>query len=89
MLQEFHQGNWRIGALQNRTITDMQNKMYRYLVVLTIASTIGLEAWLTLFNNFAVEAVDLEGNHIGTIQSIREIPGFLTFLVVFVLLLLK
>jgi len=66
-----------------------QNKMYRYLIVLTISSTLGLEAWLTLFNNFAVEAVGLEGSHIGIIQSIREIPGFLTFLVVFVLLLLK
>ena len=63
--------------------------MYRYLVLLTISSTLGLEAWLILFNNFAVEAVGLEGNHIGIIQSIREIPGFLTFLVVFVLLFLK
>jgi len=66
-----------------------QNKMYRYLVVLTIASTIGLESWLTLFNNFAVEAVALEGNQIGLIQSVREIPGFLALLVVFVLLVLK
>jgi hypothetical protein len=66
-----------------------QKKMYRYLVLLTISSTLGLEAWLTLFNNFAVEVVGLEGNHIGIIQSIREIPGFLTFLVVFVLLLFK
>jgi MFS family permease len=66
-----------------------QNKMYRYLVVLSIASTIGLESWLTLFNNFAVEAVALEGNQIGLIQSVREIPGFLALLVVFVLLVLK
>ena len=63
--------------------------MYRFLVLLTISSTLGLEAWLILFNNFAVEAVGLEGSHIGIIQSIREIPGFLTFLVVFVLLVIK
>ena len=63
--------------------------MYCYLVLLTISSTLGLEAWLTLFNNFAVEVVGLEGNHIGIIQSIREIPGILTFLVVFVFILLK
>jgi len=67
----------------------MQNKMYRYLVVLTIASTIGLESWLTLFNNFAVEVVALEGNQIGLIQSVREIPGFLALLVVFALLVFK
>ncbi|MDM8554988.1 MFS transporter [Desulfococcaceae bacterium HSG7] len=70
-------------------ISVKQNQMYRYLVLLTISSTLGLEAWLTLFNNFAVEAVGLEGNHIGVIQSIREIPGFLTFLVVFILLHVK
>ena len=70
-------------------ISKKSNIMYRYLAVLTICSTLGLEAWLTLFNNFAVEAVGLEGNHIGIIQSIREIPGFLTFLVVFVLLIIK
>ena len=70
-------------------ISVKQNKMYRYLVLLTISSTLGIEAWLTLFNNFAVESVGLEGNHIGVIQSIREIPGFLTFLIVFILLYLK
>jgi len=68
---------------------NLQNKMYCYLVVLTIASTIGLESWLTLFNNFAVEVVALEGNQVGLIQSIREIPGFLAFLVVYVLLIIK
>jgi hypothetical protein len=66
-----------------------QNKMYLYLVVLTIASTMGLESWLTLFNNFAVEVVSLEGNQIGLIQSVREIPGFLAVLIVFVLLVIK
>jgi len=63
--------------------------MYRYLVLLTISSTLGLETWLILFNNFAVDAVGLEGNHIGIIQSIREIPGFLTFLGIFVLMLIR
>ena len=63
--------------------------MYRFLMVLTIGSTIGLQAWRTLFNNFAVEIAHLEGSHIGAIQSVREIPGFLTFLVIFVILLIK
>jgi hypothetical protein len=70
-------------------ISIKQNKMYRYLVLLTISSTLGLEAWLILFNNFAVEAVGLEGKHIGIIQSIREIPGFLTFLSIFILMLFR
>jgi len=69
--------------------THLQDKMYYFLVVLTIASTMGLESWLTLFNNFAVEVIALEGNQVGLIQSIREIPGFLAFLIVYVLLVIK
>jgi len=63
--------------------------MYRFLVVLTIASSLGLESWLTLFNNFAVEVVALEGLQVGFIQSVREIPGFLAFLVIYLLLVVK
>ncbi|MDJ0831836.1 MAG: MFS transporter [Desulfobacterales bacterium] len=65
------------------------NPMYQFLSVLTIASTVGLQGWLILFNNFAVEMAHLDGHHIGVIQSIREIPGFLTFLVIFVILLVR
>jgi hypothetical protein len=63
--------------------------MYRFLMVLTISSTIGLQAWRTLFDNFAVKVVGLDGNHIGMIQSVREIPGFLVLLTIFVIMLIK
>lgn len=66
-----------------------KNPMYLFLAVLTIASTIGLQAWITLFNNFAVEVAGLEGDSIGIIQSVREIPGFLALLAVFVILFIK
>src|SRR5210317_76184 len=66
-----------------------QNLMYRYLMVLTISSTIGLQAWRTLFDNFAVRVVGLNGDHVGIIQSVREIPGFLALLAVFVIMLIK
>ena len=59
--------------------------MYRYLMVLTIASTLGLQTWTTLFNNFASDVARLNGAHVGIIQSVREIPGLLTLLVVFVI----
>ena len=62
--------------------------MYRYLIMLTIASTVGLQAWATLFNNFAVEVAGLEGKHVGIIQSVREIPGFLALLAIYVMLII-
>jgi hypothetical protein len=65
------------------------NPMYRYLLVLTIASTVGLQAWRTLFNNFAVDVGHLNGENIGMIQAVREIPGFLALLAVFVIMIIK
>ncbi len=66
-----------------------KNPMYLYLIVLAVCSTMGLQAWRTLFNNFAVEAAGLNGQHVGMIQSVREIPGFLAFLAVYVIMLIK
>ena len=66
-----------------------KDPMFRFLALLSIAATVGLQAWRTLFNNFAVEIVHLEGNHIGIIQSVREIPGFLALLVIYIILIVK
>ena len=63
--------------------------MFRYLIVLTVCSTAGLQCWRTLFDNFAVHEAGLSGHHIGMLQSIREIPGFLALLVTYVLLIIK
>lgn len=66
-----------------------RSPMYRYLIVMTAASTMGLQAWRTLFDNFAVRVAGLDGAQVGMIQSVREIPGLMTFLVVFVLLRMR
>ena len=63
--------------------------MYRYLLVLTVASAFGLQGWRTLFNNFAVEVAGLDGSQVGIIQSVREIPGFLALLAVYFLLIMR
>jgi len=63
--------------------------MLRFLLVLTVASTMGLQAWQLLFNNFAVDVVGLDGSQVGVVQSLREIPGFLALLVVFALMLVR
>ena len=66
-----------------------RDPMYRFLMVLTVSSTMGLQAWRTLFDNFSVNVVGIDGNQMGVIQSFREVPGFLALLVVFVMLLMK
>lgn len=70
-------------------VTEEQKPMLRYLGVLTIASVVGLQTWMILFNNFAVEVVSLDGQKVGTVQSIREIPGFLAMFAVYVMLVIR
>jgi len=67
---------WRLCIYDNRFVMNKTNHkpMLRFLMVLTICSTIGLQAWLTLFNNFAADQVGLTGREVGVIQSVREIP---------------
>jgi len=78
-----------LGKLDPGSIVSEQRPMLRFLVVLTAASSIGLQGSSILFNNFATEMVHLNGSQIGIIQSIREIPGLLTLLLVFVLLFVR
>lgn len=62
-------------------------KMLLYL--LAAASPIAFSVWQTLLNNYVVEMVDFTGREIGFLQSIREVPGFLAFTVVWILLIVK
>ncbi len=70
-------------------ISNEQRPMLRFLVVQTAASVVGLQCWQILFNNFAVEVGGLNGLQIGVIGSVREIPGFLALLAVFVMLVVR
>nr|WP_167941972.1 MFS transporter [Desulfobaculum xiamenense] len=63
--------------------------MYIFLMVLTVAAAVGLQGWRTLVNNFAVEVAGVDGLGMGLIQSVREVPGFLAVLVVYLLLVVS
>jgi predicted MFS family arabinose efflux permease len=63
--------------------------MFRFLAVLTAASMVGMQGYSILFNNYAVETVHLEGLHIGLIQSVREVPGFLALMAIYVMLVIR
>tara|TARA_S200000501_G_scaffold310876_1_gene301276 strand:- start:1405 stop:2535 length:1131 start_codon:yes stop_codon:yes gene_type:complete len=56
---------------------------------MTIAMTLAFATWMGVLNNFVVEKANFDGSDIGTLQSIREIPGFLAFTAVLILLILK
>jgi hypothetical protein len=55
------------------------------LLVMTGGVWGGLALWMVLINNFAVEVAGFDGADTGWRESVREIPGFMAFLVVFVI----
>jgi len=65
------------------------NPMYRYLLILVICASAGLQGWMALFTNFAKEVIGVNGFQIGVAQSVREIPGFLTFMVIYIVLFIS
>ena len=59
------------------------------LILLGVAATLAFSVWQALLNNFAIEQSAFTGREIGMLQSLREIPGFLAFTTVFVLLVVR
>ena len=59
------------------------------ILLMTIGSAISWAVWLNLLNNFAIEEIDFTGAEMGILQSVREIPGFLAFTVIFVLAFIR
>ncbi len=67
-----------------------QNKhLLLFLLVANLLQAFGHNVWRALFNNFAVEKVGVGADAIGWIQSVRELPGLLAFVVAFLALLFK
>ena len=60
-----------------------------FLVLASVAMPLGFAAWQALLNNFAIEQAAFTGREIGILQSLREVPGFLAFTAVFVILVLR
>lgn len=60
-----------------------------FLACASAVIAITFSAWMAMLNNFAIEHAQFGGAEIGMLQSLREIPGFLAFTAVFVLLVLK
>lgn len=60
-----------------------------FLLIISIVVPIAFSSWMALLNNFVIEKANFDGADIGLLQSVREIPGFLAFTAVFVLLFIR
>ncbi|MBP78807.1 MAG: MFS transporter [Deltaproteobacteria bacterium] len=65
------------------------NEPKTLLFLLTIGNTVAFATWQVLLNNFVVERASFSGEQIGILQSLREVPGFLAFTAVWIMLILR
>lgn len=63
--------------------------LYRVLVAANFFLYFGFTVWQAVFNNFAVEELGIRADQIGVIQSVREIPGLMGFVLGFLVLWLS
>jgi len=64
-------------------------KPQNLLLSMTFVMSFMFAVWQVLLNNFVIERAGFTGAEIGVLQSLREVPGFLAFTAVFVLLILR
>ena len=59
------------------------------LYIMAAAMPFSFGVWSALINNFAIEYAAFDGADMGALQSLREVPGFLSFAVVFLLFIFR
>jgi predicted MFS family arabinose efflux permease len=64
-------------------------RLFRILAVANFFLYFGFNIWQAIFNNFAVEVLGIRADQIGFIQSLREVPGLMGFVLGFLVLLLS
>lgn len=67
----------------------LRSKPHALLLAMAFVMPLVFSVWNALLNNFVVEKAQFTGAEIGMLQSLREVPGFLAFTAVFVLLVLR
>jgi len=72
-----------------KLLTNITNKPENLLLAMAFILPLVFSVWMVLLNNFVIEKAAFTGKEIGILQSLREIPGFLAFTAIYVLLFIK
>ena len=77
----------RLEEANRISMTAAQRRIFWTLTIANFCLFFGLNVWRSVFNNLAVEELHIEAAQIGFIQSIREVPGLIGFVLGFLALL--
>jgi len=64
-------------------------RLFRTLAIANFFLYLGFNVWQAVFNNFAVEELGVDASQMGLIQSLREVPGLMGFVLGFLALWLS
>ncbi len=67
----------------------MSKNPQKLLLWMTFIMSLVFSVWQVLLNNFVIERAQFTGAEIGILQSLREVPGFLAFTAIFILILIR
>jgi hypothetical protein len=70
-------------------LTAFRHNPQYLLLAMAFVMPLVFSVWNALLNNFVVEEAQFTGAEIGILHSLREVPGFLAFTAVFLLLAIK
>jgi hypothetical protein len=59
------------------------------LLLMAFVMSLTFSVWNVLLNNFSIEQIAFTGREIGILQSLREVPGFLAFTAIYLLLFIR
>ena len=59
------------------------------LFVMALAMPVAFFTWYALLNNFVKEVAQFDGADLGLLHTVREVPGFLAFLVIFLIIVVR
>ena len=68
-------------------LIDQWTKNFALLAAAVFATGVFFGIQLTLFNNFIVTRLEIEPHHLGYVEALREVPGFLN--VLFIALMMR
>ncbi len=67
----------------------LEKKPEHMLLLMAFTMPFTFSVWQVMLNNYTVEVASFTGKEIGMLQSVREVPGFLAFASVFLLMWFK
>lgn len=76
-------------SFQRSSVAALAASPVAFLATMTFVNWLGYAGWSALLNNFAKEAAGFTGRDVGLMQTVREIPGFLSFTAIFFFLVLR